>query len=71
MIPAKPIFLQVGGRLYPVASFEQASKMFCTARDIPGQGASNTIVNGAGSVVGRRSGGPLCHRYFTVEENRF
>jgi hypothetical protein len=40
MIPA--MFIQVGGRLYPVATFAQASRMFCTARDIAGQGASNT-----------------------------
>lgn len=30
---AKTMFLQVGTRRYAVASFEQASQMFCTARD--------------------------------------
>jgi hypothetical protein len=57
MIPA--MFIQVGGRLYPVATLAQASQMFCTARDIAGQGASNTptplIVDGAGSVIGHVS----------------
>jgi hypothetical protein len=28
-----PMFLQVGFCLYPVATFAQASQMFCTARD--------------------------------------
>jgi hypothetical protein len=53
------MFLQVGCRLYPVATFAQASQMFCTARDTFGKGASETpsvlIVDGAGSVIGHVS----------------
>lgn len=52
---SKLMFLQVGGRRYPVASFAQASQMFCIARDKNGEGASNTpsplIVDDAGSVI--------------------
>ncbi len=39
-LPAKPMFLQIGRKLYEVASFEQASIMFCKARDASGLGAS-------------------------------
>jgi hypothetical protein len=53
MAPA--MFPQVGCRLYPVATFAQASQMFCAARDACGEGASTTpsplIVDGAGSVI--------------------
>ena len=53
------MFLQVGCRLYPVATFAQASRMFCTARDTFGKGAGETpsvlIVDGAGSVIGHVS----------------
>ncbi len=34
------MFLQVGGRRYQIASYEQASKMICNARDTSGMGAS-------------------------------
>lgn len=40
MVPAKSMFLKVGGRAYQVASFEQASQMICKARDTSGMGAS-------------------------------
>lgn len=40
MTPAKTMFLKVGKRLYQVASFQQASEMFCKARDASGHGAS-------------------------------
>ena len=53
---AKQMFLKVGPRRYQVASFEQASQMFCIARDANGEGASNTpspkIVDERGSVIG-------------------
>jgi hypothetical protein len=53
--PAKAMFLQVGGNAYQVASFAQASQMFCIARDKNGEGASNTpsllIVDDSGSVI--------------------
>jgi hypothetical protein len=39
-IPAKTMFLQIGKRRYQVASFENASQMFCKARDASGYGAS-------------------------------
>lgn len=37
---ARSMFLQVGSRRYVVASFEQASRMVCQARDASGMGAS-------------------------------
>ena len=43
--PAKQpqeLFLQVGRKRYQVASFAQASEMFCMARDKMGEGSSNT-----------------------------
>lgn len=52
---AKTMFLQVGAHRYQVATFEQASQMFCAARDKNGEGASKTpsplIVDDAGSVI--------------------
>lgn len=51
----KAMFLHVGDSAYEVASFAQASQMFCIARDKHGEGASNTpsplIVDDAGSVI--------------------
>lgn len=51
-----PIFLQIGHRRYQVDSYEQASTMFCTARDRMGEGASKTpsplIVGSLGQVIG-------------------
>jgi hypothetical protein len=51
----KAMFLRVGGKAYEVASFAQASQMFCIARDKNGEGASNTpsplIVDDSGSVI--------------------
>lgn len=38
----KTMFLQIGERRYQVYSFEQASQMFCKARDAFGEGASKT-----------------------------
>jgi hypothetical protein len=53
--PTKAMFLRVGGKVCEVASFAQASQMFCIARDKNGEGASNTpsplIVDDAGSVI--------------------
>jgi hypothetical protein len=55
MTPAKTMFLQVGRKRYAVATFEQASQMFCIARDKNGEGSSKTpsplIVDDAGSVI--------------------
>lgn len=49
------MWLCIGNTAYQVASFEQASRMFCAARDKFGEGASNTpapfIVDHTGSVV--------------------
>lgn len=39
---AEPIFLKIGAFLFQVASFEQASEMYCAARDAHGEGASKT-----------------------------
>ncbi len=56
MKPAKTMFLQVGGKRYQIASFEQASQMFCMARDASGEGASTIpspkIVDERGEVIG-------------------
>lgn len=38
----KTMFLQIGERRYQVYSYEQASAMFCKARDVFGEGASKT-----------------------------
>lgn len=55
----KPMFLQVGDHRYQVASFAQASQMFCIARDKSGEGASSVpsplIVDDAGEVIGHVS----------------
>jgi hypothetical protein len=54
-IPTAPMFIVVGGKPYPVASFAQASTMFCMARDRSGEGASAVptpvIVDAAGEIV--------------------
>jgi hypothetical protein len=51
----KSIFLQVGRKRYAVATFAQASQMFCVARDKMGEGASKTpspkIVDERGEVI--------------------
>ena len=53
--PTKTMVLQVGEHRYQVATFAQASRMFCIARDKNGEGASNTpspkIVDEAGAVI--------------------
>jgi hypothetical protein len=55
MTPTKLMFLQIGRRRYQVATFEQASLMFCAARDKSGNGASRTpsptIVDERGEVI--------------------
>lgn len=44
--PAAQLAISVGGKLYPVASLGEASRMFCAARDkaeaVYGAGASRT-----------------------------
>jgi hypothetical protein len=56
MTPAKAMFLQIGRKRFQIASFEQASLMFCAARDKAGEGASRTpspkIVDERGEVIG-------------------
>lgn len=52
----RELFLQIGQRRYQVASFEQASDMFCTARDASGLGASEIeeralIVSNTGVIL--------------------
>jgi hypothetical protein len=58
-ILTKSMFLRVGDRCYQVATFEQASQMFCIARDKNGEGASKNpspkIVDENGSVIGHVS----------------
>lgn len=34
--------IKIGGRRYPVPSYEEASRLFCAARDRFGEGASKT-----------------------------
>jgi hypothetical protein len=59
MTPTKTMFLQIGRKRFQIATFEQASRMFCAARDKAGNGASRTpspkIVDEAGSVIGHVS----------------
>ena len=54
-IPAKALFLKVGHKLYQVASYQQASEMFCRARDAADCGASEIcsqpIVDEAGQDI--------------------
>lgn len=49
------MFLQVGSKLYQITSYEQASCMFCAARDKYGEGSTRTptpvILDLAGSVI--------------------
>jgi len=53
------LFMQIGRKRYPVGSLQQASEMFCAARDKSGHGASRTpnvtIVNERGETVARIS----------------
>jgi hypothetical protein len=42
MTVTKPMFLEIGCRRFRIASFEEASRMFCAARDKVGKGASCT-----------------------------
>lgn len=37
---SEPIFIQIGRKRYQVASYAEASRMFCKARDESGLGAS-------------------------------
>lgn len=56
---AKTLTLTIGKRRYQVASIEEASRMFCAARDKSGFGASKTpkplIYNADGSLLGHIS----------------
>ena len=53
------MFLQIGRKRFQIASFEEASLMFCAARDQAGEGASRTpsplIVDELGTVIGHVS----------------
>lgn len=57
--PPKTMFLEIGRRRFQIASFKEASRMFCAARDKAGEGASRTptplIVDERGSVIGHVS----------------
>jgi hypothetical protein len=59
MTPTKTMFLQIGRKRFQIASFEEASRMFCAARDKLGEGASRTpspkIVDERGEVIGHVS----------------
>lgn len=57
---ARPaLYMQIGRKRYQVASLQEASEMFCAARDKSGHGASRTpdvtIVNERGDTVARIS----------------
>jgi hypothetical protein len=53
------MFLQIGRKRFQIATFEEASRMFCAARDEAGEGASRTptplIVDERGVVIGHVS----------------
>ena len=55
MTPAKTMFLELGRKRFQIASFEEASRMFCLAREKMGEGASRTpapqIVDERGEVI--------------------
>ena len=42
MTMTKTMFLEIGRRRFQIASFEEASRMFCAARDKMGEGSSRT-----------------------------
>lgn len=55
-MPLSPsLIVSCAGRRFPVASFEDASRLFCATRDRLGVGASQTprtlILDGSGKVV--------------------
>jgi hypothetical protein len=56
MTPTKTMFMEIGRKRFQIASFEEASRMFCRARDKAGEGASRTpspmIVDEQGAVIG-------------------
>lgn len=53
------LFLQVGGKCFPVASFKEASDKFSVVRDAIGNGASETpsplLTDSTGRVIGHIS----------------
>ena len=53
------LYMQIGRKRYQVASLQEASEMFCAARDKSGHGASRTpdvtIVDERGETVARIS----------------
>ena len=55
MTPAKSMFIELGRKRFQIASFEEASRMFCLAREKMGEGASRTpsppIVDERGEVI--------------------
>lgn len=55
MTPAKTMFLEIGRKRFQIASYEEACRMFCAARDKMGEGASHTpspkIVDERGDVI--------------------
>jgi hypothetical protein len=55
MPPTKTMFLELGRKRFQIASFEEASRMFCLAREKMGEGASRTpsphIVDERGEVI--------------------
>lgn len=57
--PTAPIFVRTGNRQFPVATFADASKLYCATRDRHGEGASRTppadIVDAAGKLIGHIS----------------
>jgi hypothetical protein len=52
---AKTMFLEIGRKRFQIASYEEASRMFCAVRDKMGEGASRTpspnIVDERGKVI--------------------
>lgn len=59
MTMTKTMFLEIGRKRFQVASSEEASRMFCAARDRMGEGSSRTpspkIVDERGDVIGHVS----------------
>jgi hypothetical protein len=55
MTPTRTMFLQIGRKRFQIASFEEASRTFCAARDKAGEGASRTpspkIVDERGEII--------------------
>lgn len=59
MTVSKIMFLQIGRKRFQINTLEEASRMFCAAREKAGEGASRTpspsVVDEQGAIIGHLS----------------